>query len=448
MFATDYSPPSVPTIDQQRDALRKGLGRAVLWAKAGRLADDPLLAACLEEQRYDTQCESQRGEWLWQLIRIAGAVERFREPVLQALLDLKDERSANQLCELGCHYALAGDRRFRDRLYEIVERKPWPDDGRLGEDEIVRIDGEAGFLLAARVRGSLLPTDDREWEDRWLVSAADEILGEGRALALLQGSSEPSIQTFYERLGERERLEAPKGPEVPYEEGMRAITLDQVLSEAQSADCSSFRLRGWGKYADEADLARVVRHISSTSDPSVIANLLWVFRFRPAPQFVEPLIEMAQHPDAEVRRRAVIVLEQIEHPLVRHLAVTRLGQPDHAHRVVRLFRANFQPGDEQRIVDAIEIPEDQWDRHSLLMAVIGVLEDQPESHPSALGLIAYALTPCQNCRARAAEILIDEGIAPDWMWEECHFDSNEEFRELVTQRPSPEDSEDPADRPD
>ena len=59
-FGNDF-PPASPSAEQQRDALRKGLGRAAQWAAAGRLDEAALLAACLTDQRYDQQLETGRG---------------------------------------------------------------------------------------------------------------------------------------------------------------------------------------------------------------------------------------------------------------------------------------------------------------------------------------------------------------------------------------------------
>ena len=89
-----------------------------------RLDDEPLLVACLKDQRYDTQIEESRAEWLWEMVCAVDAVDRFRVPILHALYELSDERGAHQLCELAKHYGEAGDDTFRKRLYEIVEQKP------------------------------------------------------------------------------------------------------------------------------------------------------------------------------------------------------------------------------------------------------------------------------------------------------------------------------------
>jgi hypothetical protein len=137
---TDYSPPICPSPAQQRDAVQKGLGRAMQWAVSGRLDDGPLLEACLLDQRFDGQVEDPRGEWLWQMIREAKDTQRFRVPILHALYDLSDERSANQLCQLARCYGESGDETFRSRLYEIVEQKPFAQSPWLGEEEVVGLD--------------------------------------------------------------------------------------------------------------------------------------------------------------------------------------------------------------------------------------------------------------------------------------------------------------------
>src|SRR5450759_5119336 len=118
MKLVDYAPPASPSLEQQRDALRKGLGRAMQWALAGRLEDGPLLEACLQDQRHDSQIDAPRGDWLWEIVQAVGAADRFRVPILHALYELSDHHSADQLCELARCYGATGDEAFHSRLYE------------------------------------------------------------------------------------------------------------------------------------------------------------------------------------------------------------------------------------------------------------------------------------------------------------------------------------------
>jgi hypothetical protein len=426
----DYSPPDPPSLDQQRDALQKGLGRAMRWATTRWLDDDPLLEACLRDLRFDTQIDEPRGDWLWRMIREVDAVDRFRVPILHALYELSDDRSANQLCELARHYAKAGDDTFRMRLYEIVERKPIAESHWLGEEEIIQLDGEEAFLFAARVRGGLLPSRDWEWDDEMLVHYAIERFGEERVDRLLENTRDGAIGFFRERWRRQKEVEAGRGQDLPYREEMRAIPVREIISAAESKE-PDFYFRGWGRYAEDADLALVLQHLSATRETNVITNLLQVFSNRAAPQFVARFIELCQQGDQDVRRGTLIALENIEHPLVREFALSELENGVRHKSVVGLFSRNFQRGDEQRILEAIEFPEDDCELHWLLMDVLKVLENNPDADCSQLGLIIYASTPCENCRFHAARLLLDQQVAPGWLIEECRYDSAKRCREMV-----------------
>ncbi|MCA8988360.1 MAG: hypothetical protein KDA78_11995, partial [Planctomycetaceae bacterium] len=157
--------PESPTLEEQADALRKGLGRAMIWACSGKLDDGPLLHACLHDQRHDMQVEETRGSWLWQLVQTVGGENRFRTSLLEELQRLPDERNVYQLCELACHYAAMGENEFRRRLYEIVEHQPVPDAARLGEKEILKLDGADAFVFIAGIRGRRLESRDWDWDD-------------------------------------------------------------------------------------------------------------------------------------------------------------------------------------------------------------------------------------------------------------------------------------------
>jgi hypothetical protein len=403
----------------------------MLWAIDRSLDDESLRAACLEDQRYDMQVEDSRGDWLWRMIRAVDGINRFRVPILHALYELGDERNANQLCELGRCYAETGDESFRDRLYEIVESKPFPESGWLGEEEILRLDGEAGFLFAVRVRGERLAGRAWEWDDDGLFRQAGERLGEGRVTELLEGTTNPSIRAYWEGWQRENRAKDEQGPRLSHRERMRAIPVEDILSTAGSGGSRFGLLRGWGMHAEEAELEKVFQRLLTASEPKVIADLLQVFSNRPAPEFVVPLIELCQHPDQEVRRRALVALEQNGHPLIREFALSRLERGMGDDSVIGLLIRNFRPGDEPTILEALELPDDECDRHGLMMDLIRVLEHNPKADCSRLALVTYASTPCENCRHDSARLLHQRHVAPGWLLEECRHDSSEESRGLA-----------------
>ncbi len=412
MRFTDFSPPESPTLDQQRDALKKGLGRAMQWAQSGRLDGEALLEACLRDFRYDTQVVDARGNWLWRLIQATGNTASFRVPILHALYQFSDERSAEQLCGLAGYYAQEGDEAFRVRLFEIVEQNPYPENRGLGNDAIIELEGESGFLFAARARGKQLAGRNWDWNDDMFYRAAIKTWGEQRVTELLEQSNDRAIDCFREAWLEHKKADAERDRGPSWAEKMRAMTAAEIVALAQSSDARYFRLASLGKHADATVLGVVIEQLWATGEPRVIANLLTIFSERPFPEFDDRLLELCRHADDGVRRRASIALANLAHPKIREFALAELerGIPDRTF--VKLFKANLRPGDEKLLLDALELPADACDVHGLLSNVIEVLTENGKSNSSQLGIVCYASTPCEHCRYDAAWLLAEDRVAP------------------------------------
>ena len=439
MRFTDFSPPQSPTLDQQRDALKKGLGRAMQWAQSGRLDGDALLEACLRDFRYDTQIDDSRGDWLWRLIQTTGNADRLRVPILHALYQLSDERSAEQICELARYYAEEGDETFRTRLFEIVEQKPLAEKRWLGEREIIRLEGQSAFPFAARARGKQLTSRDWDCEDNMFMSAVLEMWGDQRVTELLEQSNERSIECYRLAWLEQKRIKSAPDRGRSRAEQVQAVTAAEIIAAAQSDVVRYSQLRSWGNHADRTALGVVIEQLWASDDPKTIANLLKIFSNRPFPEFDDRLLALCRHADGDVRFRASDALAELAHPKIRKFALEELdrGLPDRSF--VTLFKANFQPGDEKLLLDAIELPTDACDAHELLMDVIGVLESNGESDSSQLGIACYASTPCQSCRYDAAWLLAEDRVAPAWLIEECRFDVNQEIADELRFPPRRDD---------
>lgn len=429
MIFGDFSPPLLPSLPQQQDALKKGLGRAALWANSGLLSDAPLLETCLHDQRFDSQIESPRGNWLWRMIQAVGAIERFRAPILNAFRNLSDEQSASQLCQLAYRYAETGDQTFRTRLYEIVEQKPFPFIPWIGEEEIVALDGEQGFLFAASVRGHLLADREWKWDDENLFDIAVKIFGEGHAIKLLDSSMDDGVKRFLEHKRLKEETNSENLAYASFKNKVASTSVEEIFRAAE-ADNTGFWFRSWGKFADETALNILLQRLWLEQSPKVLANLLKVFAARTLPEFDARLIDLCRHGDLEVERRAFAALAQNAHPLVRNFALSELQKGIRSGTAIALFANNYRNGDETRILDAIELPENEDELHWLLRDVIKVLDENPDADCSRLGVVSYAMTPCAECRYHAARLLLKRH-SPDWVGNECRNDSNEDCRSLL-----------------
>lgn len=428
MEFADYSPSASPTADQQRNALRKGLGRSLQWASSGKLGDEPLLEACLHDQRFDHQVDDCRGAWLWEILTAVNAEQRFREPIFDALQSLSDENNAEQLCGLGLHFASGGDERFRKRLYDIVEQKPFVHYPWLGEEQVIALDGDKGLLFTARVRGRQLSTRDWEFDDLNPLEEAIKRLGEERVLSLLESVEDEPIRRYRDAwLHHRSTRAASKES---HQERMQAITVEEIIDGAEAGGTSPGLFRGWGIHASANDLETVFARLLAVREPRVMANYLRIFSKRSVPRLNPMLFALCEHRDEDVRNRALTAVAQISDPLVREFAIEQLGQAIQSRGVIELFIKNYQQNDERRLLEALRLPDDEDDLHWLLMDVHNVLEANPTAECSLLGVIAYAMTPCGDCRHWAARHLHKQHAAPEWLMAECRFDSESDTRQL------------------
>lgn len=399
------------------------------WAVAGKLDDESLLLACRQDLRHDQLVEDSRGAWLWQLVRAVDGQERLRGPLLEELRALRDERSAYQLCELAYFYAERGEDDFRKRLYEIVEQND-DQESRLGEDEILRLDGKDAFVFTARVRGKRLDHRGWDWDDDSFINNAVEQLGEDEVSRLLERTDDRFVKRFQAGWLAAEKTTPEAEPRRSHIIRMKAISVGDIIAAAESESPSFGRFRYWGMQACDADLKTILNALWAAQGPQVIRSYLRVFSNRALPTFDPRLIELCSHADEQVRHSALRALQMNSHRLVREFALANIVKGLRGGGFGGLLIRNYAPGDETLILDALELPDDVNELHWLLYDVNGVLKNNDSADPSKLGLIIYAHTPCEHCRFYAARALHSHKIAPEWMPAECRFDSDEECRKL------------------
>ena len=423
-----------PLSDECRNALAKGLGRARLWADAGCLKPDDLAWACVHDLRYDRQCEDNRADWLWMLIEQSRSVDACEERIWAALRDLTDELSASQLCSLAMHYALLGRERFKSRLFEIVQNCPIEDDRTLGEYELMVVAGLEGFLVVANKRGDQLREREWDWDDGYLCSQAIELFGEDDVEAALAADTSEDVQRFYNLWQVSRSAESSAGNQETHRERMQMIPIQEVLA-ASKTDSPCYWFSGWGRHADDADIRSIYDHIIENKSVDELVRLLRVFVRRALPDVDSILFDYCRSDHQELANAALRALKHSSHPDVRAHALACLQQGD-TIAAVSLLVNNYQTGDEQRIVQAISIPDDADQRHGLLMSCRDLLETNLTADCLQLAFSIYEHNPCSLCRTAAVRLMKRQSVVPAWMLEEIRFDCDEGTRQLFYPQPS------------
>jgi hypothetical protein len=431
MISTSFAPPDTPTVEEQREALCKGYGRAMLWAVDGKLDADALLTACVCDQRFDTQLESSRGAWLWGLIRAGAYVDAFRPSILRALDELPDDRSANQLCEIAAEYALAGDGAFVERLRRIAMEKPVADSPWLAEEEYQRVAGEQALVDLAAVRGARLEQDPWGSDHRHIIERAEAELGPKRVAEWLGSSLQMDVKRFERAWQDDEGPETSTRPDPRATQ--RAIPVEQILAEAQG-ERRFHRFSHWGVFATDEAIEAVWRAVLTPGQTlGTLDNLLSVFARRDCPGFDPLLIDLCRHDDSDISWRAFIALERLTHPAIREFGIEQMRDRSgrfHA-QALGLFIHNYEPGDEVSISRALILPDEPGRKHTLFLNALQLIETNDEADPTNLAILAYIHNPCSYCRGRAVEALIAAGTAPEWMIREGPHDVSDEVRDAI-----------------
>ncbi len=415
----DYAPSDFPTLEEQEDALRKGLGRALYWAKAGLLDSGVLLQACLNDWRFDRSVDEMRANWLWRIIQAAGQVTTLREPLLQALLNL-DEDSADQRCGLAYHYAASGEQAFRQRLYEIHEQELFVDNPTLAEDELMALDGAVAFSKIVKQRGRQLAGRAWDWHDSCACIEIGKQLSLEQIRSLLNASTDEDVQRFRQAWEQSEICS--QNNTSSYTEQVKLLRPEDIVSAAESTESKYIGFRTWGKTAREEDLNFVFERFLQTESIPALAQYLMVFAIRAYPRLEPKVFQLCDSLDDKVRIRAFGALAQCQAPTVREYAERFLQSGIERAGMAELFERNYLLGDEQRLLEALKLPDSEDELHWLLMSLADVLAANAVADIADLGIVCYALQPCATCRGRIAKLLIERQKAPAWLINEYQDD--------------------------
>ncbi|GAB5404852.1 MAG: hypothetical protein Aurels2KO_30830 [Aureliella sp.] len=419
-----FEPPGRPTAEDCSDALKKGLGRAGLWAESQVLDPTQLARAFTSDLRYDRQCEDSRASWLWMLMDTAGLGEVCEDALWQAPLAQKDAWNTEQLCELSLRFSLQGRDKFKLKLVRFVEDSPLDGDLTLGEKQLMIAAGLDGFAIAARRHGRRLRERSWDWDDDSFIECAAEIFGSIKVSELLENTDDDNIR----RLNDQWRAYPTQSTAQRSQVRAQQQTLGVVLAAAKTNDrCTWFR--GWGMHADQDAVDQVYKRVLETQDQDELSRLLRVFTRRELPAVAPEVLEYCQSPHRELALSALRALQGNADHRIRQLALDLVATGD-VERGIELLTSNFETGDEQTILQALIIPDEAEKRHGLLMACRSFLEGNQEASADPLASMIYYFTPCSLCRAATVKLLKDQGSVPAWMVNELRLDSEQGAREI------------------
>ncbi|MDP9379785.1 MAG: hypothetical protein M3Q29_06470, partial [Chloroflexota bacterium] len=162
---------------------------------------------------------------------------------------------------------------------------------------------------------------------------------------------------------------------------------------------------------------------------------LHIFQRRRFPLPHRRLLSLATSPDDELASAALFALANLGDPEVRALALELIelerppgGSPD---LVLRLLIQNYQEGDHRIIERLLADETDRDEFHELGLRAMNVFEANKTPDAQDSLMLIYERGPCSTCREKCLGLLHSLDLLPDWIMDECRYDSNPEIRMQV-----------------
>ncbi len=425
-------------------ALQRGHGRALQHIQEYGLEDmaDLVLEACIHSQKYDSQAEDSRAEWLLDMFHCTAEYERFSAAILSALARETETSDLQHLCELAERMASRGDEAARSALRSrVLQQAEGGSDLWVGASELVKLDGVNAVVQLARRYGKLLI----QYPEEMIPALHGPYFGiDGgvpaetpRTLQALS-ASEPEIMAYWNHeLRDRERRTHNCNSEEAMRERVRhQYSLHQTLADATAASSkhpSQYMI--FGKYATSEELEIVFQRLLEEPDEDVCVRLLWIFRRAQMPRLDPRLWQFAASANEQLRDATFEALAQLCHPSIGEYARGILradGLTETDLSVLKLLVLNYHPEDGELIGSALRRIDPETETiQGIGMTILEICKLGCGTELLEALNWVYEHTPCSHCRGKAVKFMLKLGkIAPEVL-EECRYDAIEKTRKMA-----------------
>lgn len=418
-----------------RDALAKGLGRAVVHVRrySQRYVRAHLLYACLHDLSYDPQLEDSRAEWLMGLVDRTHDGEFYRKRILTALVKSRNNRHLDHLFTFAGLFAQRGDKQAREAIYEKFRRLK----SHFCYQRCLAVidgDGLTGLVRIAEILGARLRRGKTDCYISDACHAAESRFGRRRVLSTLrkEAAASANVRAWLDVVLP-ELSDSPKFRRPP-----RSLpTMQQVIDTLDAGvneDLCRRYLYVLRKHGNTRQIAEFYRYMLSEKRPKRVMQYLRVFWYdQSLPWFDPRLLEWAESDDIPLRCHAIGALANLEDPAVRRFALRLLGKKRSSLRwdALLLLKGNYVSGDHAWLESMLPSRGRAERMHIIGMNLISIAEAQPDPDLAGCMLWAYEHTPCSHCRGDVVRFLIRRRRAHLDLLRECLEDCNGETRTIA-----------------
>ncbi len=385
-----------------------------------------IIRASLKNLSYDNQLED-RAEYVFGLIERSNQKDKIKDAILNALAtETKDPWALEQLFELAGSFVIQGDKQAEKAIYKRFGKKLIRGYEAVGDYTILEMGGKEGLLHMAKTIGKILEKKPDVWENTFRVRCfyLDSLSKKGHTVLKEAAANDRHIQLYYDALLKFKKRPRRKKKTFNYETLREKINADEriILSPFRASELS------------EADIKRLADDLLKEKTRVKQAKYLSVFEVIKYPYDYKAILEYAKKPYSRKDRLvecAVDALWFFKGDDIRRFALKQMRESSRPEVYAGLLINNYKQGDGKRLLDITEKTGSQDRLHNLAHACRDIYSDNKTKDCLEPLVALYNKLTCGTCREHVVEIMIENNVLPEKIWQEIRYDSEESLRELA-----------------
>lgn len=417
------------------DSLKRGTGEAFFILRDNPTIDfsDLIIKGATNNYAYDRQCESSRAKYVYGLIKLSKQQNKIIDIILTKLTDKKNDwYGLDQMCDLAVMFAKKGNEKVRPILYKRFQKNLIEGYEFCGQDALIELDGMKGLLIVAELIGKTLLNDPEDEEYCYRVDNFQKKNKSIKVYAELEkaGKKNKYIKAYLTSILKDKNTQTKRHTKIKrwtYELVKEKIDLNKfrVLSEERANELTIEEVK---RLADE---------FLATKDKVKQEQYLRFFSYRKFPYNYKTLLKFASGKNSKGIRlvyHSVNALKFFKGNDIREFALQKIKTQKDPSDYLNLLVGNYKKDDYKLLIDIANKSDDYEYIHNIVFGFIDIYQANVTKDCKQPLEIIYNKMNCGLHRKDIVNLLGENGVLSDKIFNELQFDSYDEVRKLYRQK--------------
>jgi hypothetical protein len=412
------------------NSLILGTGETYLILKENPKIDfsSIIVKGAINNYAYDSQSEGSRAKYIYGLIKKSKQREKIIQKLLTRLINLKeDDWGLYQLCDLVTYLHKDGYSDARKHLNIRYDKNKLDEYDDCGYEQLIEIDGINGILKVAEYVGEILLNDKDEYEDSWIIDEFQKKNKEINVYEVLKqnGKENKYIQSYYDTI--------IKNKFKPYKRIKKVKFSYELIKAKIKNDKFIFISKERANDLTTQEVEKLANDFLNSKIRREQELYLTFFTTRKFPFDYAPLLKIAKGKISKKTRIVEFAVETLaffENPEIRSFAIEKIKTTKNPCDYLPLLISNYQKGDYILLNEVISRSNNFDFIHSLITSILDIYKENKTKECKEPLVAMYNKMNCGLHRVDIIEILIENDILDDKIFNEMKYDCDDEIKKL------------------